>query len=453
MDTVRADHLSTWGYKRNTMPNVEKLCKSSFVFKQAISPSAWTIPTHSSLFTGLFPSEHGAFTSEEIFPNHCPTLPGVLSKHGYKTIAFTNNIFVSTDFNFHRGFDEFVEIFRKRERINKSFFGNQIRRLKALFLLIDSGARWTNEEVSKWLSKHDKSVPFFMFINYMEAHHPLTPPRPFNNNFDSGLRTNINALKYRNLQENEKFSRLLKGEFQLTSDDIEKLNTLYDMELSYLDYRIGELLGFMAKNGYLDNTIIILTADHGDNLGEHNLLSHQFCLYDTLVHVPLIIKLPDCSGRRIITKPIQLTDIFPTILEMVEIEYDYIKILNSESVFSNNTRKYAYAEYKPNPSQLEGLKNSCLGLNIESLDKPLTMIRSTEYKLITSNNDADDELYDLQNDPGERRNIIKSEKEVYKRLKQSLDKWQTGLNKIQTVTKKKVLNRDIRKHLEDLGYL
>lgn len=304
LDTTRADHLSCYGYGRNTTPNVDQVAQESHIFRHAVSTSSWTLPAHASLFTGTYPSRHGArFAPKESTANsplhvNClddklPTLAEVLLENGYVTAGIGGGPWFHQKFGLGRGF---------------SFYRDPA---------IENGAQWmsrTAEEVNEialaWLQKNHHR-PFFLFINYFDPHTPYSAPHPFSTWFGQppGV-TDAFEVTDKLMRDGEKLSDM---EFQ-------SLLLAYDNEIAYADFYLGKLLDEMKKVGVYYNTIIIITSDHGEYFGEHDLLTHSVMVYEEVVRIPLIIRFPHGIDEKApVDEYVQLTDIMPTILSELDI--------------------------------------------------------------------------------------------------------------------------------------
>jgi len=352
IDTLRADHLSCYGHSRRTSPHIDALAERGCVFEKVVSPAPWTPPSHASLFTGTYPSRHGVDRSHLILDPSLTPLPEVLKRHGYRTYGVSSNYWLSRETRFDRGFDEFVHSWQlvqthgtnkplQRQQLRQDlhlastaeargvkaklgdFVNEQFERarqqLRRSHHLCDDGARRVNAFVHRWLSQWRRDeAPFFAFLHFMEPHIRYAAPRQYHRmhlprsvSDDRVQRLNQDPWKY------------LTGSAPMGGEEFEILRGLYDGEVSYVDYQIGQLTGMLESAGLLDDTAIFLTSDHGENLGEHGLMDHCYCLYDTLLRVPLIAHYPTAFGRgRRVAGQVQTHDLFPTILELAGIGDD-----------------------------------------------------------------------------------------------------------------------------------
>jgi len=288
MDTTRRDHLSVYGYPLPTSPSLEHLGAESAVYDEAWSVAPWTPPSHASIFTGRLPAEHGVDGQDPSpFPPDLPTLQGVLWKGGYRTAGFVANPNLTA-----RGWDRDFDEYRP-----PWFVGSHslIVHLNAWFLgwddpwgaleggthrLIDMACEW-------WASEAGR--PRFLFINLMDPHRPYRPPLDYGRRFLGDIpREEAEAVE----EDPDRYTLGLR----LTERDRRSLNALYDGEVASMDQEIGRLVSWLQERGDLDRTILVITADHGERLGERGLVGHEApaeqSMDQYLLHVPLLIRYP-----------------------------------------------------------------------------------------------------------------------------------------------------------------
>ncbi len=431
MDTVRADHLSCYGYHRNTTPNIDRIASEGILFESCIAEAPWTPPSHASMFTGMFPSKHGTDRVHQWLDDDFQTIAEVLRLYGYKTLAYSNNPIASPILNLGQGFDVF-------ETTN---FGRMLAvgvlpdPELADFLMVnvakyhfqgvipmDEGAQKTNEVVKRWIADaHQAETPFLVFINYMEAHIPYSPPKPYVTPY---LSEDIDLAEA--MSVNQEVIPYLAGQVQMGAKDFEILRALYDGEISYLDFRMGQLFDYLSQLKILDNTVLIITSDHGENFGEHQLMDHCLCVYDTLLHVPLIIRYPPLFEAGLqVEEQVQLTDIFPTILDIIGIDWNGKEQIQGHSLLEDGDKAestFAISEYAVWPSVLEGVRDTNPQLDLSKYSRWLRSVRTEEFKYIWSS-DGRDELYNIRHDPGELNNLIETHPEKARELRALLHEW------------------------------
>lgn len=300
LDTTRADRLGFYGYERGTSPNLDELAAESMVYDRAYSTSSWTLPAHASLFTGQFPTSHGVRHDPEgplvlasaidapegirarPLPTGLPTLASVLSEAGYRTGAVVAGPWLLKGFGFDRGFADYddAEIENNAGRSAAS--------------VTDSAITWLKETTQA----PDRS-PTFLFLNYFDPHAPYLPPK----SFVKAFLPDVQKLRMRHPPH---------------------ARALYDAEILYMDSQIGRLLRFLRERALFDGTLIIITSDHGELLGEHDEWGHERFLFEELVKVPFLVKSASPPARARVAggrSPdlVQLVDVLPMVLEAANV--------------------------------------------------------------------------------------------------------------------------------------
>jgi arylsulfatase A-like enzyme len=338
LDTVRADHLSLHGYGRRTSPALERLAARGIRFDRARAAAPWTLASHATLFTGRWPHELDARWMHPLLNEKIPTLAEYLGTRGYATAGFVGNTFYcSYDSGLNRGFTHFDDyLFETFETVRSAllvdivlkdlneigpalarrvpmvpwlFPGGLVPRRFAVGERKDAGV--VNREFLDWLSRRrGPHRPFFAFLNYMDAHTPYLLPLGAECRFGPGPRTEADFLLLDGWPRLDK--RRVPQEGQVLARDA------YDNCLAYLDARLGELVDELQRRGVLDQTVVIVTADHGEGLGEHELFDHGQSLYRTEIRVPLVMVLPARDRPQgAIGEPVSLRDIPATIADLV----------------------------------------------------------------------------------------------------------------------------------------
>jgi arylsulfatase A-like enzyme len=457
LDAARADHVSCYGYKQLTTPNIDQLAAEGVLYENAITPAIWTIPSHASLFTGLYPSEHGSHLRRFKLPLQHRLLAEELQELGYQTIGLTCNGLVGRVSGLDRGFSQYREVAELFPGPRLPFWQEAANKLYRRFVWKrwDYGARRITRLAIQHLKKLDSTRPFFLFMNYLETHLKYRPPArlaemflPAGVSFNDAQRVNQNAWKY------------LAGQVEMTDRDFEILSSLYDAELRHTDVYIGQLVDSLRGLGLLDKTIFIITSDHGENLGEHAMMDHQFCLYDTLIRVPLVIRCPEVLPSSVrVRHPVQTLDLPSSILTWSRGEGAKTTCLEfSRYVLpigpDDPVRPFTISEYL-NP-QLHAFTRRGLPVNRQRFDRRLWAIRTRTHKLIWSS-DQEHELYDLQSDPTEEHNLFSTRCEERRRLQRLLKEWETehGLGDMLSAENHREEKTDpaVEQRLRDLGYI
>lgn len=454
MDTARASNFSCYGYTRETSPNIDKIAEKGILFENAFTTSDWTLPSHGALFTGLYPSINGLVKVGNILGNNILTLPEVIrEKSHYTTVCITNNSYIGAMSGLNRGFDFFHEPVAHFQQVKPKILRKILWRLFGKWEneKYEIGAENTNKLAKKYIKRLTfQGKPFFMFLNYMDAHIPYLSPREFRFRF---LGKEINMTKVNCV--NKDTWGYLAGRVEMSSEDFQLLQDLYDGQLRYLDYIVGDLTDFLKKSGELDNTLLIITSDHGENLGEHNLMGHVHNLYDTVLRVPLVLHYPEylTRGKRF-KDQVSLLDLFPTVLEFLGISWETEKYLCGRNLFKsldqNMGHEYVFSEY-PYP-QLEAFKRKFPDLDYSRFNRSLKAIRSNKYKYIWSSN-GKHEFYDLKKDPNELNNLSTDDNNAKKALKKKLDHWAKQIDQLSVSPEDKELDDSVAQTLQALGYL
>jgi len=311
LDTVRAQDLSLYGYARLTSPNLETRARAGVTFNRVVSPAPWTLPSHAGLFTGRF---HPDVMWAQPVPWTQPTLAETLAEHGYVTGGFAANLYYCIEyFGLDRGFHHYEDYPVSWRMIAwASWTPRRVVRLVRRFLGLEKRnfLRKTAADVNRgfldWVSRNE-GRPFFAFLNYMDAHDPYYPPEPFDRRFaEPGART---------------LHRLGTIGHRYTDEEVRTLRDSYDGAIAYIDQEIERLFKELEQRGVLDNTIVIITADHGEEFGEHGVMAHSMSLYLPSLHVPLIIVFPSRLPEDTrIDPPVSLLDVPATIFDLIGID-------------------------------------------------------------------------------------------------------------------------------------
>jgi arylsulfatase A-like enzyme len=461
MDSARVANLSCYGYKRPTTPHIDALARQSTRYDQAISVGCWTLPVHASLFTGLYPLNHGITVSRDALPEGFPTLARRLKELGYQTACFSNNAYISSATGLDQGFDTVEDIWRvtnprgtertkmskrikkleRRGPLAKPVVGLLRRAMRVRAFMKhrrsekDSGARLTNEKIHAWLrGSRRPDAPFFMFVNYMECHERYSPPHPYDRRF---MPARYSPWRVAQVSPNK--AEVLSGSARRRADDLEIMRALYDGALNYLDEKIAEVARIVESLGLLDDTLLVITSDHGDSLGEHEHLGHRLALYEQLVHVPLIIRFPARfeAGARV-ARQVQLGDLFPTFLELAG--------ASSAEAGANGF----HSLLAPPAERPFTVAENTAPISLDSLQA--RMIRTDQYKFIWKSNQQH-ELYDLANDPHETANLVAVEADVTRRMVERLEAWERSLEDQRIETRQAEYDEATLQRLRGLGYV
>jgi arylsulfatase A-like enzyme len=325
LDTVRAAELSLYGYARPTTPELERFAQRATVFDHAFSAAPWTLPSHASIFTGRWVPELGVRWGHELGP-HWPTLAEVLRARGYGTAAFiANQVYAGWESGFSRGFEHFDDYpISLRVAAEATAFGSKIyppfrklmapvlNRLPVLWRLRlplprrNPSAEQINGAFLAWLDRTPRA-PFFAFLNFMDAHGPYAPPDSFFSHFRS---PNVRPANPEVWEDTPKVP--------LAPTDARRKQDIYDGSIVYLDSQLGHLFRDLERRGLLDNTLVVVTADHGEEFAEHRVVGHGHTLYRLPLNVPLLISFSGHvpEGRRV-ADAVSLRNLGATVLDLL----------------------------------------------------------------------------------------------------------------------------------------
>jgi arylsulfatase A-like enzyme/Flp pilus assembly protein TadD len=392
IDTLRADHLGCYGYKQIKTANIDSLAADSVRFEHAYTPVPVTLPAHTAIFTGTYPIRSGMhdFSANQLNPQQA-TLASVLKEHGYITGAVIGSAVLDRRFGLNRGFDFYYDHFD----FNRLQESNLEEMERPGDIVADQALEWLSQNYQK---------KFFLWMHLYDPHFPYRPPTPYSEEYASHP---------------------------------------YDGEIAFADAQVGRLLRFLRDKSLYQNAVIVLAGDHGESLGEHGEKTHGFFIYNATLHVPLMIHVP---GPQIPTKipapisaPVSLADIVPTVLRILN--FDVPQEVQGENLLpllggkKRDQPRSLYSEtFLPrlhfNWSELRGVETA----NYHFIDAPKP------------------ELYDLNKDPGERRNLFPEKKavaeEMHAKLVTLIREYGTG----QELAQKTGLDPALMERLKSLGY-
>ncbi|APW59829.1 sulfatase-like hydrolase/transferase [Paludisphaera borealis] len=403
LDTVRAESLSLYGCDRDTTPNLARLAKRGIRFEQARSTAPWTLPSHASMFTGRWPHELKVGESRPLDSTY-PTLAEYLTGHGYATGGFiANTFFCNAWFGLGRGFDHYDDFYEEQlavsvgETLRCSSLGRLIVRLLRDPFGVDrrrKDASQINGDFLAWLEKQ-KGQPFFAFINYFDAHTPYVLPEGAEHRFGRPLQ---NEQEVATIQGWDARSRT-----SVTDAELTLTRNAYDDCLAYLDAEIGKLFDDLERRGVLDDTIVILTSDHGENHGEHGLIGHGRSLYDQEVHVPLLVFLPGgAHAGEVVADSVSLRDIPATAV-------DLLKLKDGSPFPGVSLARCWESPGDAAAADVPVLTEVLLRDQISKNPNRPPAWRGPMYSIVAENQtyirnaDGQEELYDLRSDPAQAR--------------------------------------------------
>jgi choline-sulfatase len=303
IDTLRADHLGCYGYDRPTSPRIDAFARSAIVFTDAVAQSSWTLPSTASVLTGLTPRRHGALGVATAIRPDVPTLAEQFRRAGYRTAAFVTNYLASTEFGLARGFDHF------------RLYREEAERRPGVYLPSSALRR----RVRRWLVKAAGQGPFFLYVHAADTHWPYLPAARHARPFRPAGMTDADERRVVDESRGYYFGNEHQGErpTSMPPDRVALLRDLYDGDVRAADEGFGAFLDDLDALGLAPHTVVVLTADHGEEFGEHEGLGHGQTLYREVLQVPLLVRLPgDARAGARVGRTVQHVDIAPTLLDL-----------------------------------------------------------------------------------------------------------------------------------------
>jgi arylsulfatase A-like enzyme/Flp pilus assembly protein TadD len=387
IDTLRADHLGCYGYKEIRTPNLDGLAADGIRFERAYTSVPVTLPSHSVMFTGTYPTLNGMhdFSGNKLGPNQT-TLASVLKDAGYSTGAVIGSAVLDSRFGLNRGFDFYYDHF-DFSRLQESNLDEMER-----------PGNLVADEALAWLEKNSQKK-FFLWMHLYDPHHPYRPPEPF-------------ATEYKDRP--------------------------YDGEIAFADAQAGRVIDFLKQKGVYRNTIVVLTGDHGEGLGEHGEKTHGFFIYNSTLHVPLIVHLPGKSAKTI-SSVVNLADVMPTILESLKL-----------GIPSQAQGKSLLPMLAKNPVEERNVYAETFLPRLHFNWSELRSVENQKYHFIDA---PKAELYDLSKDPGETQNLFAQKKAVSEEMRGLLTRLIKQYSEGQELAEKSNLDPAMAERLRSLGYM
>ncbi len=454
LDTVRADHVGAYGYERPTTPRFDGLARGGALYLDATAPATWSLPSHASLFTGRFPSRHGAHSEHRYLDDAAPTLAELLAAHGYDTRCFTANAWISDELGLTRGFAWADDAWRDGVAGRTRFF--PFRVLDRLgFGARDNGGSVVAEHFESWAESSPLGArPTFAFVNFIEAHFPYHQlPDEYLDRFGDASRDERRALSL----------ALLEAQFGGEPPDPARYAGLaadmYDAGVSYADHLLGRLVAALRRRGTLDSTVIVVLADHGELLGEHGAFGHGNSVHEIETRVPLLVRYPPRIRRRTrVETPISTAGVLATILDLAGVEaprgLDVSSLLApidggppAGPVISERFSGDAATARAASVQAADPLMRT---------DRRFRAFREGDLKLVEASDGAR-YLFDLASDPGELHDVARARPDDVSRLAGDLEAWRaaTGMPDLGARAghgKAPSLDAETRERLRALGY-
>jgi arylsulfatase A-like enzyme len=365
IDSLRADHLGSYGYDRPTSPRLDQLAAEGVRFSAAYATSPWTLPSHASMLTGRYPLSHGAVVFNRRLSPSTPTLATVLGRAGYMTGGFVSFEFLRRGYGFHIGFDYFDDFTTAGDAKVQEH-----HRTTGPLL---------NAQIIPWIEAN-ADRRFFLFVHYFDVHYNYDPPPPYDTMFDQDYVG----------PDLRRFSRNPAIHPAMPKRHLEHLIALYDGEIRLTDGVVGEVIETLDRLGIGPQTLVVVTADHGDEFFEHGYRGHGTTLYDEVMRIPLLMRWPDgLAAGRVVDTPVSLADLAPTMYELCGVVppdgiegQSLVSLLLGQHMPSRPIYGHLYAPKRP---------------------IILAMVRHEHEKYVQDLHAPQAALYDLAVDPGEQR--------------------------------------------------
>jgi arylsulfatase A-like enzyme len=427
IDTLRADHLHSYGYSRETAPYLDRLSREGARFGTVYCQLPATGPSHTSIFTSRYPHTHGVVANGWVLSNTQMTLAEIFKERGYETAAFVSSFPLDAQFGLDQGFDTYDDEFSIEGSTKKNISSWEHHNVKEGF---DRRADVTTHKVLQWLNKN-KEKPFFLWVHYFDPHAPYDPPKPFDRMFT-----------------------------EANEDSLHRKIALYDGEIRFTDQEIEKLLKQLDMYHLTNKTLIVVTSDHGEGLGEHNWMGHAVYIYEEELHVPLIMRLPGrIPANTIVNTPIETIDIAPTVLRLLEMPVPEAfegrdlsswtegrtKAPQDGDVYFERMHYYGKPDYF---NETQYLLKRVKGLPLKGEKYG---IRHNHMKFIWAPSENTEELYDLAQDPEENVNIARGDqRDLAAPYRKMLQRW---VRSHPFSGPRQEIDEKTREKLRSLGYI
>lgn len=432
VDTLRADRLGAYGNRRGLTPFLDKMVEHAHVVERAYSAASWTSPSVASIFTSRFPSQHGIIGFSAVLADHETTLAEVLHAAGYATAGFSANGLISKKSGFDQGFDTY------RAYLEMERFTRPARRADEI----------TNEALH-WLEtmrQRDATKPVFLYLHYMEPHPPYAPPPELLQRLRGPNPLDVNALNLALVTFGPPATELMND-----------IRDVYDAEVMAIDAALGRLVAALEHRGVDRHALLVMTADHGEELRDHGALGHGKTLYNEVTHVPLIVRTPGETRGHVIDRVISSIDIAPTVLDEAGIEipstFEGVSFARDLEVqgMASSIRRFVGRWWDERPPPVAFSEH--YALPPVDPDKPLhqnAVVR--DHGKVIAWTDGRRDFFSLADDPGEQE-PDRTEGAQRQALVASLDEMRRRVSSNRTTAEERTIDPRTRDALRALGYV
>lgn len=455
-DSIRADRTPFGGHSRETMPVLEQFASgTNSVGTTCTSHGIWSLPSVASMMSGLWPSRHGTGLHNEVLPSEITTVAERLSEASYQTTGISTNSYFSPETGLDRGFDKFQhlgikELFREAGISGTLSFARNIRRYSG-GLTLERGKHSSDFLLNKVVRKHIESLsnsnePFALFAHYLGAHHPYYPSPAFRDSFEMSESINLHDAVKLTFEATSDVYSTIAGSNTMTEQDWEAMRTVYDALLLQVDALAGEIINIIDDLGLTDETIVVFTSDHGDLIGEYNIVSHKLFLHDSLIQVPVVVHGSDRLASSD-TDHIQHIDVIQTILDEVGAPTDGMHGVSLPS----NDRSFTIAQRGEETAErsINRIQKYTPEFNHHKIQEGLlTALRSDKWKIIKGKNDT--VLYELPNETVDKSDSYPEQKHEYM---EEIDNWVEEFGTPLVSDDQADFSESVKKRLAELGYV
>ncbi|MEB2284482.1 MAG: hypothetical protein B6D46_03050 [Polyangiaceae bacterium UTPRO1] len=429
IDTLRPDHLGSYGYGRDTTPTIDALAAAGARFTTVISPTSWTLPAHVSLLTALPPEIHGVSEDRFRLGPSTVTLAEVLRRQGYATAGFVSGPYLDAGYGFDRGFDHYDDYSAVRVAPSRTHRAHTSPALHAAV------ARW----LDGWRTAAP-ARPFFIFLHMWDAHYDFNPPPPYDTLFDPD---------YRGAVTGDDFETGAQVHAGMDPRDLAHVVALYDGDIRFTDEWLGRILAAVESAAGGGDTLVVVTSDHGEEFFEHGRKGHHKALFDESIRVPLVVRYPArVAAGATVDAPVRLIDVAPTILALAG--------RPAPPGFGAGTLAAEYAGRDVSPLLAPGAAAALPAVPAVAGLQPFgfAALRTATHKLMTGFFEAPAErLFDLRRDPGERHDVAASTPAAAAALRGTLTAWRHGAAAAAHATAAATLGAEHEAALRALGYI
>ena len=418
LDTTRRDHTSVYGYERETTPNLEKLAADGVRFALAYAPSATTGPTHATLFTALHPITHGVVKNGLVLTPPHVTIAERLHEAGWSTGGIVSSYVLDERFGYAQGFESWDDDFDSKTATvrNENWEGTQVE-------VFDRTADATTDRVIAWLdAARAKERPFFLFVHYNDPHAPYVPPLEFARRFPPA---------------------------DVPQGGLRVLVAQYDAEIAFTDHHIGRLLTALDDWDLADNTLVAVTADHGEGLMQHGQMLHGVQIYEEQVRVPLLLRWPGrLTAGHVVARPVSLIDLAPTLLELMGLAPAPNVAIHGQSLVPLIAGR---APADPQPIFLFRQHFERGFVSGTPVAGEQYGVRVGDWKMIVAPDEGTRELFDVARDPRERRDRKEDEPALTAELERRIADWRAEHTRAETAPPP--ISKEEAERLRALGYV